>query len=151
MPRSKMVANFMVRRRAVPGFAALLCAAWVHAAVAAELVMFESTACEWCATWDEEIAPIYPRTPESRRAPLRRVDIHDPRPPDLASIGGILYTPTFVLVQDGVEVGRITGYPGEDFFWGLLASLIERLDQVPSTANARTIGEPSPCAATASC
>jgi len=36
-----------------------------------------------------------------------------------------LFTPTFVLMQDGVEIGRIEGYPGEDFFWGLLNQMIE--------------------------
>ena len=45
----------------------------------------------------------------------------------------------FVLVDAGREIGRIRGYPGETFFWGLLASLIERLDRgeaAPPPANA---------------
>jgi hypothetical protein len=25
---------------------------------------------------------------------------------------------------DGLEVSRLEGYPGEDFFWGLLAEMI---------------------------
>jgi len=36
------------------------------------------------------------------------------------------FTPTFILVDDGREVGRIEGYPGEDFFWGLLGMMFER-------------------------
>ncbi len=94
---------------------------------AAQLVMFESAYCEWCERWHEEIGPIYPRTPEARIAPLRRVDVDGPRPPDLAFVKGIRYTPTFVLVENGREIGRITGYPGEDFFWPLLAELLARL------------------------
>ena len=35
----------------------------------------------------------------------------------------------FVLIDEGREIGRIRGYPGDIFFWGLLASLIERLDR----------------------
>lgn len=93
-----------------------------------ELLMFEEAGCPWCAVWNREIAPIYPKTPEGKRAPLRRVDLHAPRPDDLAGIKAIRYSPTFVLVQDGKEIGRIQGYPGEDFFWGLLARLIEQLD-----------------------
>jgi hypothetical protein len=27
---------------------------------------------------------------------------------------------------DGVEAGRIEGYPGEDFFWPLLADMIAK-------------------------
>ena len=52
----------------------------------AELVMFESDFCEWCAAWHAEIGPIYPKTSEGRRAPLRTVDLHDERPKDLADI-----------------------------------------------------------------
>jgi hypothetical protein len=37
----------------------------------------------------------------------------------------IIYTPTFVLADNGREVGRIEGYPGDAFFWGLLESLLE--------------------------
>jgi hypothetical protein len=34
-----------------------------------------------------------------------------------------------VLVDQQREIGRIRGYPGDIFFWGLLANLIERLDR----------------------
>lgn len=101
-------------------------------AKAAELVMFESDFCEWCDAWHAEIGPIYPKTAEGRRAPLRTVDIYDPRPGDLAAIEGVRFTPTFVLLDDrGREVGRINGYPGEDFFWGLLGELIAKLPVEP--------------------
>ena len=97
-------------------------------AEAAELLMFESDDCVWCKAWNAEIGPIYPKTAEGRRAPLRRVDIHAKRPDDLLDIQGVRFTPTFVLVDDrGREVGRINGYPGEDFFWGLLSELITKL------------------------
>ncbi len=105
-----------------------LLAAQAQDARAAELVMFEQQACEWCAMWNEEIGPAYPKTEEGRRAPLRRVDIHAPMPDDLADIHPGRFTPTFVLVDDGEEIGRIRGYPGEDFFWGLLGQLLEKLD-----------------------
>lgn len=96
-------------------------------AQAAELVMFESAGCGYCLRWNREIGPIYPKTDEGRAAPLRRVDIAGPRPADLAGIHGIVYTPTFVLLHNGKEVGRITGYGGEDFFWGMLAELVRKL------------------------
>jgi thioredoxin-related protein len=97
-------------------------------AKAAELLMFESPICEWCEAWNEEIGPIYPKTQEGKRAPLRRVNLYDERPADLRHIEGIRFTPTFVLIDDsGAEVGRINGYPGEDFFWGLLSELMAKL------------------------
>ena len=95
---------------------------------AAELVMFESPICEWCEKWDEDISGVYPKTSEGKAAPLRRVDIYDPRPDDLKDVKGITFTPTFVLWDEGREIGRIVGYPGEDFFWGLLGEILEKLD-----------------------
>ena len=94
---------------------------------AAELVMVEQQACEWCEVWDAEVGIVYNKTAEGRIAPLRRIDIHDPMPRDLEFIRGLVFTPTFVLIDKGEEIGRILGYPGEDFFWGLLQKLMEKL------------------------
>jgi thioredoxin-related protein len=96
-------------------------------ASAAELVMFERAGCPYCAQFDREIGPIYDKTDEGKAAPLRRVDIHAPIPPDLRSVTVERITPVFVLVDHGREIGRIRGYPGEDNFWGLLAGMIEDL------------------------
>lgn len=94
---------------------------------AAELVMFESPGCSWCDAWNREVGAIYDMTSEARLAPLRRVDLSGPRPDDLTGIVGIVYTPTFVLIEDGREVGRILGYPGESHFWGLLGIELGKL------------------------
>lgn len=106
---------------------------WAGAAAAAELLVFEAAGCPYCTRWNREIAPVYPKTDEGKRAPLRRVDIASPRPADLAGIGGIVYTPTFVLVHEGREYGRIVGYAGQDAFWWLLSDLVKRLDLPPPT------------------
>lgn len=94
---------------------------------AAELVMFETPACPWCAAWDREIGAIYEKTEEGRRAPLRRIDMSAPRPEGLEQVKGVTYSPTFVLMAEGAEVGRIVGYPGEDFFWPMLQGLLAKL------------------------
>lgn len=94
---------------------------------AAELVMFESSTCEWCDLWQEEIGSIYPKTPEGKCAPLRQVDIGGERPAHLAEISPVRFTPTFVVVEEGREVGRLVGYAGEDFFWFLLAEQLKKL------------------------
>lgn len=112
-------------------FALLLLLGGAVQAQALELVMFEEAACPWCAAWEREVGVAYAKTAEGRRAPLRRVDIHQARPADLQAITGLVYTPTFVLVEAGQELGRITGYPGEDHFWGLLGHLLERLETDP--------------------
>ncbi len=99
---------------------------------AAELVMFEQAGCEWCQAFDREIAPLYAKTEEGLRAPLRRVTIGAALPSDLSFIAVERLTPLFVLVDKGREIGRIRGYPGEDHFWGLLGVLIKKLD-APAT------------------
>jgi thioredoxin-related protein len=109
-------------------FGAIFFALSVSNARAAELVMFERAGCIWCEAFDREIAPIYGKTEEGLRAPLRRVDTAQPVPPDLAFIEMERLTPLFVLIDGGREIGRIRGYPGEDFFWGLLGALVKKLD-----------------------
>ncbi len=113
-------------------FAAASLIAWVPIGSAAELVMFESVLCEWCEMWHGEIGIVYHKTDEGRATPLRRVDVHDRRPADLRAVQAVVFTPTFVLMSDGAEVGRIVGYPGEDHFWGMLDLLLRKMDRVPS-------------------
>ena len=88
------------------------------------LLMAEQDGCHWCAKWDEEIAPKYPKTAEGKAAPLRRYDLLG-QAPEVEFDRRVRYTPTFILVRDGVELARIEGYPGEDFFWGLLEGLLD--------------------------
>src|SRR5436305_13768602 len=112
----------------------LLVALVAAPAHAAELVMFEQKGCVWCQKCHREIAPAYDKTTEGKRAPLRRIDIAQPVPADLSFIKRERFTPVFVLIDEGHEIGRIRGYPGDTFFWGLLANLIERLDRGETAA-----------------
>jgi thioredoxin-related protein len=57
-------------------------------------------------------------------APLRRVDVGAARVDEPGLAAPVRYTPTFVLMDRGREVGRITGYIGDDAFWGLLGKLL---------------------------
>ncbi len=100
---------------------------------AVELLMVEQQGCTYCEMWDEEIAPIYPKTAEGRFAPLRRMDIGDVDNGEVRFARPVNFTPTFVLVRAGRELGRIEGYPGEDFFWWLLTRLLtEHSDFTPA-------------------
>lgn len=110
--------------------AGLLTAFWalpLHAEM--QLVMIEQPGCLYCAKWDADIGTEYPITAEGLAAPLRRIQLRAPMPPDLVDIRGATFTPTFVLVVDGQDMGRIEGYPGEDFFWPLLDDLIAKADR----------------------
>jgi hypothetical protein len=94
-------------------------------AAATELVMVEQRGCIYCKMWNELVGPQYPLTAEGQYAPLRRIDLHAPRPEDLTFASPLRITPTFVLVDEGVELARMEGYPGEDFFWGLLQIMLK--------------------------
>jgi len=103
---------------------ALLWPALTASAEPIQLVMVERQGCHYCITWKTRIGPIYPQTEAGKFAPLRMVDIADHHPADLTYNGAVVYTPTFILIDAGREIGRIEGYPGEDFFWGLLEKLL---------------------------
>lgn len=94
--------------------------AFAAPAAADQLVMFEQAGCPYCAAWNHDVGGLYAKTDEGRLLPLRRVDIHAARPADLRTIGGIHFTPTFVVMHCGREAARLTGYTGDANFWGLL-------------------------------
>lgn len=113
-------------------FLPLLFAGWAlgigAGAARAELVlaMFEQAGCAYCIAWHREIGPIYPKTPEGRLAPLRKIDLRGPVPADVTLASPPRFSPTFVLLRDGVEIDRLEGYPGEDFFWGLIGMMLAK-------------------------
>ena len=93
---------------------------------AAELLIVEQRGCAYCVEWNRTIAPIYPKTAEGAYAPLRRADLHEGPPEGVTYARKVVYTPTFILIDDtGHELSRIEGYPGEDFFWGLLNMMLK--------------------------
>jgi len=98
-----------------------------HDARAAELLMFEDPGCVWCRRWHAEIGPSYPNTEEGQRAPLRRIHIRDQEVAGVTLTARVTGTPTFVVAEDGVEVGRIAGYPGPEFFYPMLDEILARL------------------------
>lgn len=78
------------------------------------LIMVEQDGCHWCIEWDREIGPGYPKSAEGKFAPLQRVKRGDTA---LKGFDPVIYTPTFLVVRNGEEVGRVTGYAGKMFFY----------------------------------
>ncbi|MCV6598289.1 MAG: hypothetical protein OIF40_14535 [Mangrovicoccus sp.] len=91
------------------------------------LMMVEQSGCHWCVQWHKDVGPEYPKTAEGQRAPLLRQDLGAPLPDGVTLTSRATYTPTFVLLQDGAEIARLEGYPGEDFFWPLLGAMLDKL------------------------
>ena len=110
----------------------LVATGWSSApAAAGELLMIRRDGCSWCEAWDRDIGPVYDKSNLGKRAPIRMIDIgRRPAHPQLKA--PVIYTPTFVLVEHDLEIGRIEGYPGEGFFWSLLERLLLQLP-LPAT------------------
>ena len=88
----------------------------------AVLIMIGDPGCPYCARWEREVAPGYVASEDGKLAPLVRRDRHDR---DIAFIERVVFSPTFVMLVHGREVGRIVGYGGADLFWMQLAALME--------------------------
>lgn len=95
-------------------------APWLRLAATgpAALAMLERHDCGWCRRWHAEVGQrAWDRSDLGRRAPLRRVDVARGLPEDLAFLADWRFTPSFVLVRGGAELGRVVGYNGQTFFW----------------------------------
>lgn len=120
--------------RLLAGIALWACLLPAGTVIAAELIMIEQEGCVFCEKFNREIAPAYTKTEEGKRASLRRVLMNQPWPDDLSSIEHDNLTPTFVLVENNHEYGRMRGYPGEEYFWILLAEMLEEMDKTLATS-----------------
>jgi hypothetical protein len=92
------------------------------------LLMFDDPGCPYCRQWHREVGEAYRNSPEGQRAPLQVVQLRGPRPEGINLATPVRATPTFVLVHDGREIGRIIGYGGADFFWSSLEPLMRKLE-----------------------
>ncbi|MCB1360714.1 MAG: hypothetical protein H6899_01335 [Rhodobacter sp.] len=82
------------------------------------LLMIEQVGCYVCAAFNRDVAPAYEASAEGQVAPLVHVDLRGPLPEGVTLASRPFVTPTFVLIgPDGHELERLTGFPGEDFFW----------------------------------
>ena len=122
----KMLLKLPFLRLAV--VAALL---WPVTSDAAELLIFERDGCVWCQRWHRDVGASYGKTDEAKVLPLRRVNMDSPATFRVRLVSPVRYTPTFVVVDDGREIGRITGYINDDAFWGLLRTFVTRIETPP--------------------
>lgn len=93
----------------------------VRSASPVRLVMVEEPGCRFCRQWDAEIAPGYRKSAEGRFAPLKRVRRGAP---EIKGLAPVVYTPTFLVMRSGEELGRITGYPGAEYFYSELRPIL---------------------------
>ncbi len=106
--------------------------------MAAELIMVEQQGCYYCLEWKDQLGHIYPKTPEGKFAPLKTIDITE-----VDKIKGlksdVIFTPTFVLMENDKELGRLEGYSSEDFFWELLEVILKEETEYTAQKVVKTI------------
>lgn len=88
------------------------------------LIMVEETGCRFCLKWEAEIGHTYAQSPEGRFAPIKRVKR---TAAEVAGLRPVVFTPTFIVMRNGEEVGRVTGYPGRDYFWPELDEILSSI------------------------
>ena len=85
-----------------------------------ELVFITSDICPFCQAWERDVGHIYDSTPHAQHATLRRIDFAEIAfvSPELKD--AVVGTPTFLIFENGAEIGRIEGYQSSEmFFWAL--------------------------------
>ncbi|MBN8968447.1 MAG: thioredoxin fold domain-containing protein [Rhizobiales bacterium] len=108
-------------------FAATVNIAAALPALASELIMFEQAGCTHCQRWDREVGSLYEKTTEAHMLPLRRLHIREQSQAGITLAAPVRFTPTFVIIDNGKEIGRITGYINDDAFWGLLGTYATKI------------------------
>ena len=85
-----------------------------------ELVFITSEYCPFCKAWERDVGQIYDSTPYALKARLRQVDLGDVDSALPAGAVKVFGTPTFLIVENNTEIGRIEGYQSSEmFFWAL--------------------------------
>lgn len=101
---------------------------------AAELLYIFDAQCGACRAFDRDIGSIYPKTEEAGIAPLHPINFKEVHGKIIALEdrqvqldAAIVGTPTFILINDGREVDRFSGYSRDELFWMSLQRLLNRL------------------------
>jgi thioredoxin-related protein len=87
-------------------------------AQAMDLIMFESPSCGTCKLFKREVLPIYAASPAGKVFPLWVVEMGSKL--SFRINQPVTFTPTFIWVDNGVEVGRFSGYYGKEKFFSIV-------------------------------
>jgi thioredoxin-related protein len=91
-----------------------------------ELVVFEADGCIYCEAFRQQVVPLYAASTTGREVPLRFVNVSKSDETKMGITGAITIAPTIVLLRDGREVDRITGYTGPTNFMQMVAWMLGR-------------------------
>jgi len=114
----------------------IITAAWMMMSAAqaeTQLLYIFAHGCGACNKFQREVGDIYPKTQESRVLPMVKVEFDRWRAGDsefnACDINDVFGTPTFILLEDCIEVDRITGYATDELFWLGLTRMVNRASE----------------------
>jgi thioredoxin-related protein len=82
-----------------------------------QLLVMEAEGCIYCTIFRRDVLPSYEVSERGKELPVRFIDVNDVDKAGITLQSPIDILPTFVVVKDNRELGRIPGYMGpEDFF-----------------------------------
>lgn len=91
--------------------------ATIPAATNFQLLVMEAEGCIYCTIFRRDVLPSYQVSERGKELPVRFIDVNDVDKAGITLQSPIDILPTFVVVKDNRELGRIPGYMGpEDFF-----------------------------------
>jgi thioredoxin-related protein len=94
-----------------------------------ELMVLEVRDCNVCGLVRQRIQPAYDLSPRSQSVPMRYVDITALDELKLGLKTRVDTVPTIVLLRDGEEVDRMTGYLGPEMFFFALNRMFDRVSE----------------------
>lgn len=89
-----------------------------------ELVVMEAPGCIYCTLFRRDVLPSYAASERAKDVPVRFVDINDESADALGLEGPVDVVPTFIVLRNNHEIGRIPGYLGPEFFFHSINYLI---------------------------
>ena len=90
----------------------------------AELLVFEVEGCGYCNLFRRDVPPPYSRSPRARDVPMRFIDANRADVSRLNLAEPLKVVPTIVLMVNGREAQRITGYMGPEPFFHMISRLM---------------------------
>jgi thioredoxin-related protein len=89
-----------------------------------ELIVLEAPNCIYCNIFRRDVLPSYQKSKRAGDLPIRFLDLNDPAADKLKLSAAVTIVPTIVLMRQGAETGRISGYTGPEAFFHSVARLL---------------------------
>ena len=90
-----------------------------------EILVLEVSGCNVCGLIKQNVLPLYAQTPRAQKVPMRFVDVTRLDELKIGLGARVDTVPTTVVMVDGREADRITGYWAPETFLRLIARILD--------------------------